>query len=154
MNSWAILVGSFTIIGVMVTVALLLSSSINSRIEEKVNDPNFIRKIASEIRLPFLIFDEEKRYLYDDGALDIIENIEIVRDGRDIKQIVITPKRFLAVAPIMESLDPEVQFEDPERGKGLNWIYKTNLPEMAWGRTKPPKKRFKLQIIRAANFQS
>lgn len=103
MNPWAILVGSFSIIGVLITVALLLSSSINSRIEEKVNDPNFIRKIASEIRLPFLIFDEEKRYLYDDGALDIIKTIEIVRDGRDIKQIIVTPKRFLAVAPIIRS---------------------------------------------------
>lgn len=153
MKLWAILVGSFSIIGVLITIVLLLSSSINSRIEKKVNDPNFIKKIASEIRLPFLIFDEEKRYLYDDGALDIIKNIEIVREGRDIKQIIITPKRFLAVAPIMESLDPEVQFEDPERGKGLDWIYKTNLPETAFGRTKPPKKRFKLQIIRTAGFQ-
>jgi hypothetical protein len=147
MNSWGML-------GVIVAIAIFLASifygalsSVDKKIDAKLQEPLFLKKLASQIRLPFLIFDEEKRYLADDGALDIIKNIEIIRDGRDIKQIIITPKRFLAVAPILESLDPDVQFEDAERGKELDWVYKTNLPETTWGRTKAPKKRFKLQII-------
>jgi hypothetical protein len=56
MDAWTIVIGIFTIIGVIVTIALLLMGSIDSKIDEKLRDPSFIKKLADEVRLPFLNF--------------------------------------------------------------------------------------------------
>jgi len=135
----------------MFAIFLQLYNSIDKKIETKLKDPDFIKKVASEIRLPLLIFNEEKTFLIDIGASELLNDIKIIKDGRDVKEIIITPKKFLPVAPILESYDSDIEFEEPQHGSKFDWIYKTILPEMVFAKTypsgKPPLKKFKLQVI-------
>ncbi len=66
-----------SIIAIMITISIHLNNSINKKIEEKLNDHIFIKRLASEIRLPFIIFDENERYLVNTDYNRIIEKIEI-----------------------------------------------------------------------------
>jgi len=151
MNPYALLTLIVGILAIFVTIIIQIHSSIDRKIEAKFQDPVFIRGVASEVRLPFLVFDEENRYLADTGASELIENIKIAKDGSDIKEIIVTPKKLLPIAPILESYDGDTEFDEPQRGTEFDWVYKAIVPETAWAKTypsgKPPKKRFKLQII-------
>jgi hypothetical protein len=62
MDTLTVLVGIFSIIGVIVTIFLLMKGSIDEKIEEEVNDPVFIKKLANQVRLPFVIFDKNNDY--------------------------------------------------------------------------------------------
>lgn len=151
MNPWALFSLIIGLLAIFITVIIQVQSSIDRKIEVKFKDISFIKRVASEVRLPFLIFDEKNRYLVDTGASELIESIEIVKDGRDITEVIITPKQSLAIAPILESYDRDIEFDEPIRGQKLDWVYKTILPSTTWGKTypsgKPPSKKFKLQII-------
>jgi len=151
MNPYAVFSLIIGVLAILMTVIIQVNSSVDKKIEEKLQDANFIRKVAVEVRLPFLIFDEDRRYLADTGASEWIQTIKITKDGRSIKEIIITPKRFLPVPPVIESYDTDIEFEEPQQGEEFTWIYKTILPEMTWARTypsgMPPRKRFKLQVI-------
>jgi len=151
MNFYTLLTLIVGILAIFTAIIIQIHSSIDKKIEAKFKDPVFIRSVASEVRLPFLVFDEENRYLADAGASELIENIKIAKDGRDIKEIIVTSKKLLPIAPILESYDADTEFDEPQRGREFDWVYKTILPETAWAKTYPPgkspKKRFKLQII-------
>lgn len=151
MTPWTALSVVIGVIALMFSIFLQLNSSIDKKIETKLKDPVFIKKVASEIRLPLLIFDEEKKYLTDIGASELIKDIKIIKDGRDIKEIIITPNKFLQIAPMLESYDSHIKFDEPQHGSQFDWVYKTILPEMIFAETYPsgkqPLKKFKLQII-------
>jgi hypothetical protein len=96
------------ILGVIVSI-LVVIGLMDKRIENKLHDPEFISKVADEVKLPFVIFDENNSIVVDNGAMNIIEKISINRkDRRSISEIIITPKKYLAIAPILESLDPKI----------------------------------------------
>jgi len=84
MNTLTIVVGLFTILGVIITVLLLFYNSINSKIEDKINDPSFVKKVASEIQLPFFIFDENERIIYDNNAYNLINSIKVEKEKKEI----------------------------------------------------------------------
>jgi hypothetical protein len=126
MNTWAIVVGSFTIIGVIITVLILFYNSINSKIEEKINDPNFVKKVASEIQLPFLIFDESERIIYDNNAYNLINSIKVEKQKEEIVSITIFPKAFMQIPPIIESVNSDLNFDEPERVNQIDWRFKVN----------------------------
>ncbi|MDZ7698525.1 MAG: hypothetical protein U5R49_16895 [Deltaproteobacteria bacterium] len=63
------------VIGVILSIGSLmfavfvhLNSTIDRKIEKKLNDEVFIRKVANEVRLPFVIFDEGKSIIADIGV--------------------------------------------------------------------------------------
>lgn len=151
MNPYAVFSLIIGVLAILVTIIIQVNSSVDRKIEARLRDPTFIRKVAAEVRLPFLIFDEDRRYLADTGASELVQNIRITKDGRDIKAITITPKKFLPVPPILESYDRDIGFEEAKQGQGFEWIYTTILPETTWAKTYPsgkaPRKRFKLEII-------
>jgi hypothetical protein len=147
-----------TIIGVMIAASVLmftiyinLDSKIDKKVEEKFKDPVFINKLAEEIKFPFVIFDEDNSVVVDTGAMSIIEKITInKKDGKQISDIIITPKKYLAIAPILESLDPDIAFLDPIRGNKFDFIYKKLEVATAFANTyttKPPKSKFRIQVI-------
>src|SRR5271157_5160297 len=104
MQPWAIISAIVGILALIVTVFLQLNGSINEKIENKLKDPEFISKVADEVRLPFVIFDEDDSIIVDTGTMSIIDKISInKKDGRYLSEIIITPKKYLAIAPILES---------------------------------------------------
>jgi hypothetical protein len=121
-NPWAIFSFIVAIFAIFVTIIIQFNSSIDKKIEIKLQDPIFIKKVASNARLPLLIFDEEKKFLADTGASELIRDIKIVKDGRDVKEIIITPKRFFPVAPILESIDGYIEFDEPQHGSQFDWV--------------------------------
>jgi hypothetical protein len=158
MKAWNVNSTVVTILGVMITASALmftiyisLDSKIDKKVEEKFKDPVFINKLAEEIKFPFVIFDEDNSVVVDTGAMSIIEKITInKKDGKEISDIIITPKKYLAIAPILESLNPDIAFLDPIRGNKFDFIYKKLEVENAWAntyKTKPPKSKFRIQVI-------
>jgi len=126
MQPWTLLGVIVGTISLMFAVYVQLSSSIEKKIENKINDKVFIRKVANEVRLPFMIFDEEKSILADIGAMDHIDAIEVRKGKRqEVSEIIVSPKRFMAVAPILESFDPRIEFEDPVRGTNFDLVIRS-----------------------------
>ncbi len=151
MNLWAVLGVIVAVISLMFAVFMHLNSSIDKKIENELNDPEFIQKVAKEVRLPFVIFDEEKSVIADTGAMDYINGIEIRKGERkEVSEIIISPKMFMAVSPILESFDPKIEFEDPVRGEKFDFIFKRVEMATVWADSysgKPPKRKFRLQLV-------
>ncbi|MDZ7698523.1 MAG: hypothetical protein U5R49_16880 [Deltaproteobacteria bacterium] len=101
--------------------------------------------------LPVLVLTIQKRAIADIGAMDYIEAIEVRKGERqEVSEIIISPKKFMAVAPILESFDPKIEFEEPVRGNKFSLIFKRVEMEGVWADTysgKPPKSKFRLQLV-------
>lgn len=120
-------------------------SYIDWRIEKKINNPEFIRKISSNIR-PSVVFDSRQSIEIDLGAMQFIEKIEVVPsdDPRFPKKIVVSPKKYLAHAPFLTTLD-ETEFAIMvERGEKFDWVYHLDIITYL-GNIK--KTRFRLEIV-------
>lgn len=152
MDTWTIVIGIFTIIGVVVTIALLMKGSIDKKIEEKIRDPNFVKQLADEVRLPFVIFDENNKILADYGAYQYLNRIDVLRnEKKQLTAIRITPKQFMNGAPIIENINGNLYFYEPERADGIDWLIKIDSNAGAFFADesyKEPINKFKLTIIR------
>ncbi|MCH8011277.1 MAG: hypothetical protein IIA61_04910 [Candidatus Marinimicrobia bacterium] len=134
--------------GIVLTLAALYGvySYIDWRIERKINNPEFIRKISSNIR-PSVVFDSRQSIEIDLGAMQFIEKIEVIpsKDPRFPKKIVVSPKEYLAHAPFLTTLD-ETEFAIMvERGQKFDWVYHLAISEYL-GNIK--KTRFRLEIVK------
>lgn len=139
------------IVKAIVAILLMLGSLyavysyIDWRIDQKINSPEFIQKIASNVR-PSVVFDSQESIEIDLGAMQLIENIKVTPsdDSRFPKEITISPKKYLAHAPFLSSLD-KVEFHmQVERGKKYDWVYHLVLsshPDYI------KKTRFRLEIL-------
>jgi hypothetical protein len=149
LNIVGLLVG---IIAGLIAIFLYLSNSINSRIEEKINDPNFVKKVASEIQLPFLIFDESERIIYDNNAYNLINSIKVEKKKKEIVSITIFPKSFMQVPPIIENMNSDLDFHEPERVNQIDWRFKVNkeasFAKLVTESFKEPIKKFKLTFLK------
>ena len=65
------------------TIILFMQDRIEKKIDNKVNDPIFIRKLADEVRLPFLIIDENNIILADFGAYQYINKIDVLKNEKN-----------------------------------------------------------------------
>lgn len=134
-------------IGLVITFVTLygIYSYIDWRIEKKINNPEFIRKISSNVR-PSVIFDSNESIEIDLGAMQFIENIEVIpsKDHRFPEKIVVSPKGYLAHAPYLTSLN-ETEFAiKVERGKKFDWIYHLGVSKHF---ENLEKSRFRLEIV-------
>ncbi len=125
---------------------------IDYRIEEKLKDASFVRRIAREIR-PVLIFDENEHIIADNGALEeYISDLSIKppqeSEGGLVLIIRVTTKKFLSTPPILESLDFNCKIK-PERQKKFDWQFKIYVQKiLGLGASPPPTpNRFRLEII-------
>ncbi len=149
-------------------VANYISNNVGKEIDAKLNDPKFIKEVADKVRLPFLIFDSNKKYICDTGDGKYIESIQIVKEGRnvsvdltkppnqqeeseEVQEIIVTSKMFLVMPPILQNLGGQMQFYEPERIAERGWKYKAFPERVAvFGRLSkepPPSLLFKLDII-------
>ena len=71
-----------------------------------------------------VVFSQNESILVDTGGMQYVERIQVRLDERTgvPQQIIITPKLYLAVAPILESFDHDFVIT-AERGKQFQWIY-------------------------------
>ena len=141
------LIGMGMVIPVLTVVLGLLGLGhyVDGRIENKLNNPEFVRMVADKVRLPFVVFDQDKSVIADTGAMDYIDKIEINKG-----EMIISPKRYMAVAPILESFDAKIEFEEPIRGENFDFIYRRVEMAMVWADRyagKAPKAKFRLQLI-------
>ena len=144
-----------TIIGTvaaLIAIGIFLYGTIDKRIENKINKPEFIKKVASEVRIPLLIFDDNEHWIYDTGASEYIAKITIEKDenDREIKQIIVYPKKMLPVAPFLISSGALVEFHEPERINQIDWKFDAIERSFLVGRrsSKPLTNRFRLEIIK------
>ena len=143
----------FAFIVALIAIYSYFNNTINDKIEQKLKDPEFIRKVADEVRLPFVIFDENKTVSVDTGAMKYIVDFEIKKgETQEISEIIISPKSFMALPPLLESIDAkEIEFEKPKRGNKFDLIYKTVRYDSGWGKMlsegSKPQLRFRLQLV-------
>ncbi len=140
------------IVGVVLGIGLFLyslDSRIKSVVEEKINNLNFVNKIAEKTKRPIVIFDQHRSVHVDSGAMKFIDDIKVVMEGKEPKRIIISPNRHLNVEPILESLDANYVIE-AKRGTKFDWIYELSpIISITTESSAKPKeiKRFRLEII-------
>ncbi len=119
-------------------------------VEKKISDPEIIDKVRSQIR-PMVVFNQDESILVDTGGMQYIESIRVIldQDKKTPKEIIVTPKLYLAVAPILESFDDGFVI-DPVRGKEFQWVYKLGVINhlVFESATRSGSNRFRLEIIR------
>ncbi len=135
-----------------------INSYLDSRIERVVNDEQFIRKVSSQVR-PYVIFDATTIHK-DGGAMEYLEEIEVEVTGQTYKnvnpeekhdyllEITITPKQYLAHAPLIEPLGGlrSMIIYDGERSTKYQWVYTVLVRPPYGGDIKTQK--FRLEILR------
>jgi len=141
------LVGVAGTIGTIVAAIYGVIRFIDWRIERKIHEEPFLRKISASLR-PLVIFDENSSILLDQGAMDVIGKIEVSRSTRGDKlpaEIVIYPKRHLTHAPLLQTLENELIGIVVSRGKGYEWRYQ--LEYQMSNDYYSGKRRFRLEVL-------
>ena len=96
---------------------------IDKRIDAKLNDPSVTRRIALAAR-PEMIIDDTGTVLMDHGAMDYLANVEVVKEHKDQfvpDKIIITPRRYMAIAPLVTPVDGSFR-TSVNRGSKLDWV--------------------------------
>lgn len=128
-----------------------LNGRIVGIVEDRIKEPEFILRVAEEIRKPTAIFDQNESVLIDDGAMKYIKSIKVrIGDGNEPDRIVVSPNLHLQVAPLLESLDVDFYIE-AKRGEKFDWVYTLgSIQRIVFESSADPpaQKRFRLEIIR------
>jgi len=147
-SAWSIIAGFFGIVGIVLAWNAL-PVYIENIVEKKVSDPIIIDKIKSQVR-PIVIFDRNESILADSGGMQYIDDIEIIEDENDENriEIIITPKVYLAIEPLLESLDSEFSI-NVKRGEKFQLIYELKRVKrlLLASSSKHKNNRFRLEII-------
>jgi hypothetical protein len=122
-TGWTIFKGFLWILG---AVAVLYSFHMHIKqvVQDYVNSPEFMRKVASQVR-PSVIFDGKGSVIADLGAMQYIAEIK-VRVGKDPlcpERIIITPTKHLSQAPLLQVADENSFHIKAERGVKYDWVY-------------------------------
>jgi len=134
-----------------VLALIALNVYVEGIVEKKISEPDMIEKVKAQIR-PMVVFNQNESILVDTGGMQYIESIRVILDQeKDTpEEIIITPKIYLAVAPILESFDDDFVITS-ERGKEFQWIYKLgaiNRMSFEDSATRSGVNRFRLEIIK------
>jgi len=145
------MVKAFAWIVAFVLAWIGLNGHIEGIVEKKISDPEMIEKVKAQIR-PMVVFNQNDSILVDTGGMQYIESIRVILDQKKEtpQEIIITPKIYLAVAPILESFDDDFVITY-ERGKEFQWIYKLGaINRMLYegSATRSGVNRFRLEIIK------
>lgn len=142
-----IVLAILTAIGTIIAIML----GVNELIDRRIEDEQFIRKVAANIR-PYVIFDVNESILVDGGAMQTLEQIKVekgIKDGGNIfsVKIIVTPKYHLAHSPLIEKVGAGriILTPNPIRGPGHQWIYEFEV--IHWEEDKTPL-CFRLEIVR------
>lgn len=115
---------------------------IDSRILKKLDDPNFVKDIAQQLR-PYLIFNEKGEIIVERGAMNFIKSIDISMEDELPKSIILTLKKHKATAPILLSLDNDMCTIKERRGTRYDWVY--DIEYHGWNQK--DERRFNVEIV-------
>jgi hypothetical protein len=128
----------------VVTAIYGATAFIDWRIASALNEPSIVRRIALAAR-PEMIIDNNGTVEVDRGAMDYISNIKVTKKSNSpvADTIVITPRRYMAHAPLVTSVDGASLNATPERGQKLDWVIK-----LEWNSfSEPGRNRLRIEII-------
>ncbi len=136
-------------VGLITIIAAIygITQFIDWRIEKKIREEPFLRKISASLH-PTVIFDETGSILYDKGAMEIIDKINVLRAKDEDSlpsEIIISPKRHLAYAPLLQTLENELLDVTAIRGKIFEWRYR--LDYQMYNDVFNEKRRFRLEVL-------
>ena len=134
------------------TMYFTLVTQINRIVEQKLNDERYMNRIISSLR-PYVVFDQNESILLDGGAMEYIDTIKVngeianlsVGEVKIPKQIIISPKKFLAPEPSLQSFDQPYQIS-LKRGHKFDIIYE--LRGMGLVMNESTQYRFRIDIIK------
>jgi hypothetical protein len=89
--------------------------------------------------------------LADYGAYQYLSKIGVSRnEKKELAAIIVTPKHFMNTGPIIEHINGNLDFAEPERGEEINWIVRINPGRafLALESSKEPINKFKLTVIK------
>ncbi|OPY88864.1 MAG: hypothetical protein A4E71_00194 [Smithella sp. PtaU1.Bin162] len=144
------------VIGCVLAVFFYMNDSLDKRIDKAINHPEFIKKVAEQTKLPFIIFDEAGTFHSEtSGASLLIEKIEPFKETDNNKRqrfagFIVYPKKFFNSPPILQALNSKVVFALPKKINKFDWKFR--IPEWEgteWGGSydEPPAKLYKLEIL-------
>lgn len=115
--------GFGSIIGLIIAL-VTINQIIDFKINKKIYNNEFLSKIAIRVR-PFAIFNANGSIIVDKGAMEYLENIEVIpkKNSRIPRKIILSPKKLLEQPPIITSIDQPSVIAKPERSKGIKWEY-------------------------------
>ena len=121
---------------------------IDYRIEKRLHDAEFLKEISYTLR-PSVVFDQKNTILADMGAMQYIDEITVETEGREPTKIIVAPKVFLGIAPLLECLDGEFGITK-SRGKKFVWVYELessgSIRPVSSGRI--TNHRFRIEVLR------
>jgi hypothetical protein len=124
-----------------------LSAWIDYRVEALISDDRFVQKLSRNLR-PFVIFDSRSSIIYDQGAMDQIDRIQVDTSRSEgnlvVRRIIVSPKHFLLSPPLLDCIDLTLNIYQPTRGQKFDWVY--NLAEETI--SGPNVIRFRMEILR------
>ncbi|MGD9576772.1 MAG: hypothetical protein AB7Y74_00820 [Syntrophorhabdus sp.] len=126
-----------------------LNSYMDSRVEARINNPEYLQKLARSVR-PSLLFDDKGSIVADMGAVSFVKSIKVSKKGEHSLKISITPFEYLGIEPLLEALDDRYMIE-VKRGEMFDWIFtlhEINAITDATSASPSNRNRFRLELIR------
>jgi hypothetical protein len=155
--------GSMAIISIIVAllagvlgVIFYMNDSLDKRIDKAINHPEFIKKVAEQTKLPFIIFDELGTFQSETaGASSLIEKIEPFKEEDSNKKerfagFIVYPKKLFNSPPLLQAINSKAVFAMPKKINKFDWKFR--VPEWTgseWGGSydEPPARLYKLEIL-------
>lgn len=125
-----------------------LNSYLDARIESRINDADFLKKIARSVR-PSLVFDEKGSIIADMGAAPFVDKISVSKGAKDTFEIVVSPVEYFGVEPVLEALDGDYTIH-AARGQKFDWVFRLYGIQTLVAESSPQRERqrFRLELIR------
>ena len=139
---WELLLGVVTIVAILFAVTGYVRYLVNKMLDS----PETIDKLSKLIR-PAVIFDNEGRVLADLGAMEYIESIVVTSGIERLPiRIELKCKTFLALPPLLTSLDIYAYEETVSRNGKFGWIF--NLKPISYETSETTSYRFRFEVLR------
>jgi hypothetical protein len=150
-NAGAILKVIYAVFGAIIILVAAyhgLNGYIDSRIDSKIHNADFLKKLARSVR-PSLVFDENGSILADMGAVPFVTNISVSKGPKDTLKITVSPVEYLGMEPVLEALDDQYAIR-AERGGKFDWVFHLAGIQALVTESSPKRNRgrFRLEIIR------
>jgi hypothetical protein len=135
-------------IAVVIPALYGVNSYMDSKIESKINNADFLKKLARNIR-PSLVFDDKGSIISDMGAASLVSNISVSQGPKHSLKIIVSSAEFVGVEPVLEALDDRYMIR-AERGQRFDWVFHlTGIRTLVMEDSpKVERHRFRLEIIR------
>ena len=142
------LLGAVTAIVLLMGAYLAYLGHLDGRIEKKLHDAEFLKELSNTLR-PSVVFDQKNSIIADMGAMQYIDEITVETEGGGPTKIIVAPKAFLGIAPLLECLDGEFNITKTQ-GKKFVWEYKLeHSSKMApVSSTRIKNHRFRIEVLR------